>query len=134
MMLFLVSFNTSGNSRDSLTWILRARVIEAQLVTAGSLSELNQYRLENPWSGTNADSLFVAAFQSYEQLYPLVPDAEKATVFPLSFYEHVFPAVQRFRSAGAIIQLTEHREQLHPTPPAPDPKHDQHSNHPHDHQ
>ncbi len=135
-LLLLGSFLSSAASeKDKLTWTLQTQIVEAQLLTAGHLSELNQYRLENPWT-TDADSLFSASFQTYIKLYNQVAPEERKTIFTLSFYERITPAVQRFRNAGAIMLLTEHQELLHPAPPVPDPKHDQypaseHQNHNH---
>lgn len=120
------------STTDSIRTGIQVRILQNDLSKAGAVYQLEKYRLGNDWK-VNPDSLFYQTFDKYQAVFNSIPETRRALFFNPAFYDHAFIVAQYFRDPRPVAVFTTHREQLHPSAPAPDPKHNHaHEGHTHE--
>lgn len=110
------------STTDSIRTRIQVTILQSDFNKAGAVYELEKYQLGNDWK-TNPDSLFYQTFGKYEIIFNSLPEAKRGLFFRPEFYDLAFSIAQYFRDPRPVVVLTQHREQLHPSLPGPDPKH-----------
>lgn len=118
----------SSRAQDSRTQM--AKAIETDLLLhrfciAGNLYKVHKFQL--PVSiNEKAEEVFADCIVKYKVLFAKLPETEKPLYFKEDFYHTVIPIVQYFRIPEYAQMMILHRDNLHPKPETPDPKHHEH--------
>lgn len=125
---FSIGVPAASPAQDSRAQI--AKEVQVDLLLhrfgiAGNLYKVHKFQLPVTVD-EKADEVFATCISNYKALFATLSETERPLFFKEDFYTAVIPIVQYFRIPEYAQMMLQHRDNLHPEPEAPDPKHHEH--------
>lgn len=121
----LPAASLAQDSRAQVAKEVQVDLLLHRFCIAGNLYKVHKFQLPVT-ENEKADEVFATCISNYKALFAALSETERPLFFKEDFYTTIIPIVQYFRIPEYAQMMLQHRDNLHPKPQAPDPKHHEH--------